>query len=143
MLMKIEVKYQCKDMDWEKVPEILKSVGMAHYRPEKHRAAFEASYCTVFLYDEDELVGFGRAISDGAYQAAVYDCAVVEKYQGHGLGKLIMQEILSSLPDCNVILYASPGKEGFYEKQGLKRMKTGMARFMNRDRMAERGFTEP
>ena len=89
-----------------------------------------------------KLVGFGRAISDGAYQAAVYDCAVVEKYQGLGLGKRVMREILSKIPDCNVILYASPGKEGFYETQGFRRMKTGMARFINRDLMHIKGFTE-
>lgn len=140
--MKIEVKYDCEKIDWEMVSEILKSVGMSYYSSERHRAAFEASYCTIFLFDKDRLVGFGRAISDGAYQAAVYDCAVVEAYQGRGLGKLIMQEILSRLPECNVILYASPGKESFYEKQGFKRMKTGMAYFINREQMAKKGLTE-
>jgi hypothetical protein len=49
---------------------------------------------------------------------------------------------LNRLPPCNVILYASPGKEGFYEKHGLRKMKTGMARFTNADRMKTRGFTE-
>ena len=140
--MKIEVKYDCKNVDWARIPEILKSVGMAHYSPERHEKAFEASYCAVFLYDNDKLVGFGRAISDGAYQAAIYDCAVIEEYQGHGLGRLIVQEVLSRIPDCNVILYASPGKEGFYEKQGFRKMKTGMAYFINRESMIERGFTE-
>jgi ribosomal protein S18 acetylase RimI-like enzyme len=114
---------------------------MAHYSPERHRKAFEASYCTVFLFDKKNMVGFGRAISDGAYQAALYDCAVVESHQGRGLGRTIVQEILSKLADCNVILYASPGKEAFYEKLGFRKMKTGMARFVNRESMAERGFT--
>lgn len=140
--MNVKVTCECKDIDWNKIPEILRSVGMAHHSPETHKKAFEASYCTVFLYEDEKLIGFGRAISDGAYQAAVYDCAVVEEYQGHGLGKRIVQAILSKLPDCNVILYASPGKELFYEKQGFRKMKTGMARFMNRDSMIQRGFTE-
>jgi len=61
--------------------------------------AFEASYCTVFIYDQDKMVGFGRVISDGAYQAAVYDCAVINEYQGKGLGKLIVQELLKYLKD--------------------------------------------
>jgi len=39
-------------------------------------------------------------------------------------------------------LYASPGKEGFYEKQGFRKMKTGMACFIHREAMSERGFTE-
>ncbi len=140
--MKIEKKCDCKDIDWKKVPEILKSVGMGNYSPERHKKAFEASFCTVFLFDEGKLVGFGRAISDGAYQAGLYDCAVVQEYQGRGLGRMIVQEILGRLPECNIILYASPGKEGFYEKQGFRKMKTGMARFMNPEPMRERGFTE-
>jgi len=140
--MKIEIKYDTKNVDWNKVAEILKSVKMAYYAPERHKQAFEASFCTVFLYDKEVMVGFGRAISDGAYQAAVYDCAVSQDYQGLGLGKLIVQAILSKLANCNVILYASPGKEGFYEKLEFRRMKTGMACFLSRDAMAEKGFTE-
>ncbi|WP_231717053.1 GNAT family N-acetyltransferase [Desulfosarcina ovata] len=140
--MNIQIKTECTDIDWGTVPEILKSVGMAHYSPEKHRQAFEASCCTIFLYDGEDLIGFGRAISDGAYQAVVYDVAILEKYQGHGFGKRIIQEILSRVSNCHVILYASPGKEGFYEKYGFRRMKTGMASFLNKDAMAKRGFTE-
>jgi len=140
--MNIKIKYQCRSADWAKISEILKSVGMAHHSPEIHRKAFEASYCTVFLYNDKNLVGFGRAISDGAYQAALYDCAVIKRYQGRGLGKLMVQAMLSKLSGCNIMLYASPGKEGFYEKLGFRKMKTGMAYFINRDNMAERGFTE-
>lgn len=140
--MKIEMKYDTKNVDWNQVAETLKSVGMAHYAPQRHQIAFEASFCTVFLYDKDVLAGFGRAISDGAYQAAVYDCAVSQAYQGRGLGKQIMQALLSKLANCNVILYASPGKEGFYEKLEFRKMKTGMACFLGRDKMAEKGFTE-
>jgi len=140
--MKIEIKHKCKESDWVEIPEILKSVGMAYHSPEIHKKSFEASYCTVFLYDNEQLIGFGRAISDGVYQAAVYDLAVIKEYQGHGLGRRILRAMLSRLPDCNIILYASPGKEGFYEKQGFRKMKTGMAHFINRDAMAKRGFTE-
>lgn len=88
------------------------------------------------------MIGFGRAISDGAYQAALYDCAVTHEYQGKGLGRLIVHELLKYLKGFNVILYASPGKEGFYEKQGFRKMKTGMAFFIHRESMSEKGFTE-
>lgn len=42
----------------------------------------------------------------------------------------------------NFILYASPGKEGFYKKLNFKRMKTGMAYFTNPRRMVDGGFVE-
>ncbi len=140
--MNILVKTDTADIDWQAIADTLKSVGMAHFSAEKHKAAFEASYCTIFLYDEEALIGFGRALSDGAYQAALYDIAVLKNYQGKGLGKLIVEELLKRLQGFNVILYASPGKEMFYEKQGFRKMKTAMACFVHRDAMTERGFTE-
>lgn len=140
--MEISIKNDCFGVDWQTVSETLKSVGMAYHEPEKHKKAFEASYAKVFVYNADTLVGFGRAISDGVYQAAVYDCAVGLEYQGKGIGRIIMENILFHLQDCNAILYASPGKEGFYEKLGFRKMKTGMAQFIKSDSMKERGFTE-
>ena len=140
--MDITVTYDCARVNWQTIPEILKSVGMAYHAPEKHKQAFEGSYANVFLYNADQLVGFGRAISDGACQAALYDCAVAVEFQGKGLGKMIIESLLAKLSDCNVILYASPGKEGFYEKQGFRKMKTGMAKFIHCQSMIDRGFTE-
>jgi ribosomal protein S18 acetylase RimI-like enzyme len=98
--------------------------GMAYHEPEKHRKAFEASHTKVFLYNADKLVGFGRALSDCAYQAAVYDCAVAVEYQGKGLGRMLMENILSRLQDCNVILYASPGRR-LHEKLDFRKMRLG------------------
>ena len=140
--MEIDVKQNCVDVDWKEISETLKSVGMAYYKPEMHRKAFEASHTTVFIYHADRMIGFGRAISDDAYQAAIYDCAVLPEYQGNGRGKTIMDHILSRVSHCNVILYASPGKEGFYQKHGFRKMKTGMAYFKKSAAMRESGFTE-
>ncbi|MFC1532753.1 hypothetical protein ACFL7M_05250 [Thermodesulfobacteriota bacterium] len=54
----------------------------------------------------------------------------------------IMQNIFSRISHCNIILYASPGKEGFYQKHSFRKMKTGMAHFNKGVAMKERGFTE-
>jgi len=140
--MEVTVKHSCIGVDWKRVAQTLKRVGMAHHAPHEHRRAFEASHTTVFIYHDERLIGFGRAISDGVYQAAVYDCAVLPEFQGKGIGKTIMNTILSRLPHCNIILYASPGKEGFYQTHEFRKMKTGMALFKKRMAMKERGFTE-
>lgn len=140
--MEIDIVYDCSKTDWKVVTETLKNVGMAYEEPEVHKKAFEASHTTVFVYNAFRLIGFGRAISDGAYQAAVYDVAVVPEFQGRGIGTIIMQKILERLSGCNVILYAARGKEEFYRKLGMRKMKTGMALFRNPERMKERGFTD-
>ncbi|MFZ0449262.1 MAG: GNAT family N-acetyltransferase [Desulfatiglandaceae bacterium] len=140
--MKVDVKQDCIGVSWKAVSETLKCVGMSYHEPDVHRKAFEASHTTIFVYHADRLVGFGRAISDGACQAAIYDCAVLPEFQGKGIGKTIVNSILSQLSHCNLILYASPGKEGFYQKHGFRKMKTGMAHFQKSIAMRDRGFTE-
>ena len=140
--MNLELKFDCAGVDWTFVSATLRRVGMASRPPELLQRAFAASAVVVFAYVDGQPVGFGRAISDGAYQAAVYEMAVVPEFQQQGIGAQIMRAILDRLPGCNVILYASPGKEDFYRKLGLRRMKTGMARFQHPDVMARKGFTE-
>jgi len=140
--MQFDIKKDCAGVHWQEVAEILKRVGMAFYEPDVHRTAFEASHTTIFIYHAEQLIGFGRAISDGVYQAAVYDCAVIPEFQGKGVGKILINNLMAGISHCNVILYASPGKEGFYQTHGFRKMKTGMALFKNTESMKKRGFTE-
>lgn len=140
--MNLRLQFDTKNINWSLVVDILQKVGMGYRESETHKRAFDNSYTVVFVFDEDILAGFGRAISDGEYQAAVYDVAVSPDYQGKGIGKMIVQAILKNTPNCNFILYASPGKEKFYEKEGFRQMKTGMALFMDQQRMKEKGFIE-
>lgn len=140
--MELDIRFDCSGVDWRIVAETLERVGMAHFEPDMHRRAFEASHTTVFVYHDGRLIGFGRAISDGVYQAAVYDVAIVPEFQGMGLGRTIMTRILSRISHCNVILYASIGKEDFYRTLGMRKMKTGMALFRNAEAMEAKGFTD-
>ena len=140
--MKFDFQFDCAGVNWQIIADTLKRVGMGYHAPDIHQKAFEASYATVFAYHDGQLIGFGRAISDGAYQAAIYDVAIVPEFQRKGLGTLLLKHILDRVGRYNVILYASPGKEAFYQKLGLRRMKTGMALFQNGERMQQRGFTE-
>lgn len=140
--MNLKIQYNCLNIDWNYVSVILKKVGMSYFEGEMHKKAFENSHTVIFAFDDDKLIGFGRAISDGIYQAAIYDVAVLPEYQGKNVGRSIVNSILKCIPQCSFILYASPGKEIFYEKINFKKMKTGMALFSNEEKMQEKGFTE-
>jgi len=140
--MTLTVQQNCSDIDWTLIPEILKMVGMGYHEPAVHQKAFENSASVVFVFEAQQMLGFGRAISDGAYQAAIYDVAVLPEYQREGIGKLIITTIVESLPGCNFILYANPGKEEFYKKLGFRKMKTGMALFRNPQTMEAKGMIE-
>lgn len=138
--MNITVINSCEKVDWKELLQLLKSSGMGTYTPELHKKAFENSYRVVFLYDGKKLIGCGRLLSDGAYQGAIYDIAVSEKYRGHGLGKKIINELIKDLDHLTILLYASPGKEPFYQNFGFRLGKTSMVRFVNATLMEEKGY---
>ena len=95
--MDIRVENDCYNIDWNHIKEILKAAGMSYFDEDTHKKAFENSYSTVFIYDGNELIGFGRSISDGVYQAAIYDVAVLPSYQGSGIGRIIINNIFNEL----------------------------------------------
>ncbi|HCO66863.1 MAG TPA: GNAT family N-acetyltransferase [Dysgonomonas sp.] len=140
--MDLRFQYDCHNVDWKRVKNLLAEVGMSAVETEKHQLSFENSYAVIFVYDEDKLIGIGRSISDGIRQSALYDIAIDPAYQGIGLGRKIVLELMEKTPSCNFILYASPGKEGFYKKLKYKKMKTGMILFTDSSRMENSEFIE-
>lgn len=140
--MNLIIKFELDNVDWQEVSSLIEVAGLSSSEPDICQKAFLGSRVTVFVYDNDRLIGVARAISDGVKQAAIYDVAVLPEYQGKGIGRILVDNITSRLPGCNFILYSNTGKEDFYRKIGFKLMKTGMAKFVNAQRAKEKGFTE-
>ena len=53
------------------------------------------STVVVSLWHHNKLIGFGRATSDLVFRAVLWDVVVAPDRQGLGLGKLIMEAILT------------------------------------------------
>lgn len=138
----ITIVRSTEDVDWQELADLLRASNLADFSPETRKTAFENSGVVMFCYLEGRLVGCGRAITDGAYEAALYDVAVSDELRGRGMGRFIVESIFDELPGQNVIFFSSVGKEPFYEKCGCNRMKTGMARFARPERMRERGYID-
>ncbi|PWA88287.1 acyl-CoA N-acyltransferases (NAT) superfamily protein [Artemisia annua] len=49
-----------------------------------------------------ELVGFGRAVCDGALTASIYDVMVIPSLQGRGIGRMILQRIIRLLTNKGI-----------------------------------------
>jgi hypothetical protein len=75
--MQFRIQGNVDNVDWQKVCNVLREAGLATHSVELTRKAFENSYRVVFIFDNELLIGVGRAISDGAYQVAIYDIAVL------------------------------------------------------------------
>jgi ribosomal protein S18 acetylase RimI-like enzyme len=91
--------------------------------------AFAASFAFASVWDGDRLVAFGRMISDGYMYSAIFDVVVDPDYQKKGLGKQVMQSLMSKVPDSRFMLTSTFGNEEFYKKLGFKHHKTGMAMY--------------
>lgn len=127
--MSYKIQKTTESINWSKVSEMLSHFGLSDLDAETQQKVFERSYAVVFLFDNENLIGFGRAISDGICQAAIYNIALDERYQGKGLGRKIINELIEQVKQCNIILYTHPKTIKFYEKLGFSKMKTGMAMY--------------
>jgi len=94
--MPISLSFKINGIDWSEVTEIFRQAPLGNREPEKLRRACENSYLVCFAFDKKKLVGMGRAISAGEYQAAIYDLVVLPEYQSNGIGRQIMEAIQSA-----------------------------------------------
>ena len=75
----------------------------------------------VTIRDEDVLIGFGRALTDGVFRAVLDDIIVEENYRGQGVGVIIVETLMDQLPEIEeILLHAEKDLEGFYNRFGFK-----------------------
>ncbi|OON86568.1 hypothetical protein BXO88_07370 [Oribacterium sp. C9] len=127
--MNITYKITKDNINWEEVAGVLKRSSLSDHSPKEQQIAFENSYAVVFVYDDDRIVGVARALSDGLFQAAIYNVALDEEYQGHGIGREMINRLIAQLKGQNIILYTHPRTVLMYEKFGFRRAKTALELF--------------
>lgn len=72
--------------------------------------------------ETDELIGFARVITDTVYRAFIFDVIAKEEYRNSGIGKILMDSILSHplVRDVDrVELYCPDRLVSYYEKWGF------------------------
>lgn len=69
--------------------------------------------------EDGKLIGFMRGISDFCYRTFIADLAVIEAYQGKGIGRGMLVKTREIAPTSRLILFAAEDAEGFYQKLGF------------------------
>jgi ribosomal protein S18 acetylase RimI-like enzyme len=137
----LEWKDALETVDWNELSELYRVAPLGNKKPADLKTVFTNSMFRCFVYDSGRLVAAGRALADGVDCAYLADIAVHPDYQSQGLGKEIVRRLCElSRNHRKIILYAAPGKDGFYLKLGFKRMLTAMAIFENPEQAVERGL---
>ena len=76
----------------------------------------------ISLWVGNEIVGFGRALTDGIYRGVLWDIVIDQKHQGKGYGKLIVKSLLSSkkIRNTKKLYLMTTNKKLFYSQLNFK-----------------------
>ena len=80
----------------------------------------------VSLWVGNEIVGFGRALTDGIYRGVFWDIVIDQNHQGKGFGKLIVKNLLSSKKIKNIekVYLMTTNQKLFYSQLNFKEVST-------------------
>lgn len=124
------------DHDFEAILGLYGAHGWIHARyPERLRTAIEESALSIVARVEtDEIVGYARAMSDGAFAVYIADILVAPAWQRRGIGGQLLDAIMQRYPiDVyhHQVLVSERGAEGFYRAHGLNPVSTyGLTAFI-------------
>lgn len=113
------------NVNWNRVCELFYRVNWNKREPGEIEQAFASSSHTIFVFDDDLIIGFGRTVDDGKYYAMLADIVVDPDYQKRGLGRRIVDTLKDKLQGYHFItLTAAPGKSDFYKSIGWRKQST-------------------
>ena len=112
-------------INWDEVVSLFYKINWKRRLPEEIKSAFEHSTMSIFIYNGEKLIAFGRVVGDGKYYAILADVVVDPDYQRQGLGKYLVDKLNNQLIDYHfVTLSAAPGADRFYKSLGWKKQTT-------------------
>nr|YP_009393002.1 hypothetical protein [Bostrychia moritziana]ARW61564.1 hypothetical protein [Bostrychia moritziana] len=115
-----------KNINLYELEKLCDSVGWVKRPLKKVKIALENSFLTIslFYYNENKkkLIGFARVTSDNSFNATIWDVVIHPDFQGQGLGKELMKQVIKKLRiyDISTItLFADPQVIKFYRHLGF------------------------
>ena len=116
--------------DYELVRQLLVDTGW-HSRvanEERFKRMLDGANRTIVALEEMRVVGFARALFDGASNGYISTVAVAVDRQGRGIGREMVKRLMD-VPDPDKItwvLRACRGSIPFWENMGFKKSETAM-----------------
>lgn len=86
------------------------------------KAMLAGSTVIVSLWRGKRMVGFGRATSDGIHRAVLWDVVVAGDLQGRGLGRRVVEALLSAeaIRNAERVYLMTTNSSGFYQQLGFE-----------------------
>lgn len=97
---------------------------------DKHQLleAMKGSYYSVYVYDDGQLVGTARVVSDGVINALLCGLGVREEWRHRGIGTEITKRLCDYCRKnhLHIQFFCEDHLTGYYEKMGFSRFASGM-----------------
>ncbi|KAL0380685.1 UNVERIFIED_CONTAM: Serotonin N-acetyltransferase 2, chloroplastic [Sesamum angustifolium] len=112
------------NLNLDHLNSVFAAVGFPRRDPDKIRVALEHTDALLWIeYEKTKRpVAFARATGDGVFNAIIWDVVVDPTFQGIGLGKAVMERLVTELLEKginNIALYSEPRVLGFYRPLGF------------------------
>ncbi|UDI79051.1 GNAT family N-acetyltransferase [Staphylococcus taiwanensis] len=117
----------------DSIYEIYQSVGWLKHDKETICEIFRNSTHVVLTIYDNKVIGVARALSDGVFNAAIYDVVVNKDFQNKQIGMRMLERLLDEIGLVSCIhLISTIVNLDFYQKAGFKKLKTGMVIYQDK-----------
>jgi N-acetylglutamate synthase-like GNAT family acetyltransferase len=84
--------------------------------------ALSHSQPVIGVWDDQKLIGFARATSDGVYRATIWDVVIHPDYRGTGLGRNLVQTVLADplVQRVERVYLTTTHQQQFYARIGFQ-----------------------
>jgi predicted N-acetyltransferase YhbS len=122
----MDYRYGNDDLDLDQVIELYQASTLGERRPIDDRAIVQAMLAhanlVVTAWDEAQLVGISRTMTDFLYVGYLADLAVRESHQKRGIGLELIERTRERMgPRSMLVLLAAPKAVDYYPRIGFQR----------------------
>ena len=113
-----------KDLPCDQLHALFHAVGWAGkeipaFMMEHFNKPFLQSSYVISAWEDKNLIGCARVLSDGVIRSILWDLAVLPEYQGKGIGSTLVEKCKGRYPGTHWLLATIPERKEFYERLGF------------------------
>lgn len=113
-----------KDLPCEQLEKLFISAGWSDSKSTHDNSWFKIPFTNstlvVSAWENDNLVGVVRVISDTFGRSVIYDLVVLPEHQNKGIGKELVRQCIEHFPNSEWLVQTESHIAGYYEKLGFK-----------------------
>ena len=124
----------CTHVDWTSLKGALLSADWFDNgrSPDQLERSFANSFAVCFAWNDSEIVGTARVLSDGVCNAYLVDVWTRSDLRRQGIARTMIERLTRKLTGQHVYLQADVENAEFYRFLGFREQPTGMSRVIGR-----------